>query len=332
MKKLDFMKGVLNMKKNKTMRAAGGLLIATLLSTSIVSGTFAKYVTTGEANDTARVAKFGVEVKSSGGLFAKTYKTTDNVPGSSSDSNSATSIALSVVSSDDSNVVAPGTKSATDGLTFSVTGTPEVAVKVDFSYVEDNLSDVWLGLGNYPNLTTSTVYDDEYTASDVFTIAAGASGSDNAYYPIKYTLTQTTTGTNGKTTNLVNKGTMKDVATQLKTLKSTYSKTYAPGTNLSEQIGTFKLTWEWDFDDSSKGTYDKQDTFLGDAAASADTISTAVTSVNTAITAYNKANASSQVTTLPTTYTKAEKGMTAAANSYNLNTAFNVTISVTQVD
>ena len=61
------------MKKNKMMRIAGGLLIAVLLTTSIISGTFAKYVTTGSAADEARVARFGVTVTGSGSLFAKNY-------------------------------------------------------------------------------------------------------------------------------------------------------------------------------------------------------------------------------------------------------------------
>ena len=70
------------MKKNKTMRAAGGLLIATMLTSSIVSGTYAKYVTTDSATDTARVAKFGVTVTASGSLFDKTYLAgTANTPG-----------------------------------------------------------------------------------------------------------------------------------------------------------------------------------------------------------------------------------------------------------
>ena len=48
------------MKKNKVMRFASLLLIATLLTTSVISGTFAKYTTSDSAQDTARVAKFGV--------------------------------------------------------------------------------------------------------------------------------------------------------------------------------------------------------------------------------------------------------------------------------
>lgn len=50
------------MKKNKTLRAAGILFLATMLTTCMTAGTFAKYTTSDSANDSARVAKFGVTV------------------------------------------------------------------------------------------------------------------------------------------------------------------------------------------------------------------------------------------------------------------------------
>lgn len=50
------------MKKNKFMRIASVLLIVTLLSTSVISGTFAKYTTEAEGSDSATVAKWGVNL------------------------------------------------------------------------------------------------------------------------------------------------------------------------------------------------------------------------------------------------------------------------------
>ncbi len=47
------------MKTNKIMRLASFLLIAVVLSTCAISGTFAKYTTTTSGSDTARVAKWG---------------------------------------------------------------------------------------------------------------------------------------------------------------------------------------------------------------------------------------------------------------------------------
>lgn len=103
------------MKKNKMMRTASGLLVATLLTTSVISGTFAKYVSEGTGSDTARVAKWGVTAKVEGATFATAY---DN-------ENSAT-----VKSADTEKVVAPGTEGSLAGITLS--GTPEVKVKVSY--------------------------------------------------------------------------------------------------------------------------------------------------------------------------------------------------------
>lgn len=107
------------MKKNKMMRAASALMVATLLTTSVISGTFAKYVTSGNASDTARVAKFGVTVTAaSNTMFKTTYTKTDT--------QAASTITNSVAS--DTNVIAPGTSGELTKVTLS--GTPEVAVRV----------------------------------------------------------------------------------------------------------------------------------------------------------------------------------------------------------
>lgn len=109
------------MKKTKLMRAALLLLVLTLITSCFVGGTFAKYTTSAEGSDTARVAKWGVVITANGGTFANTYATdTENVAGT---------IANSVVSAN--KVVAPGTKGNMVGMT--ITGTPEVAVSVSYA-------------------------------------------------------------------------------------------------------------------------------------------------------------------------------------------------------
>jgi hypothetical protein len=47
------------MKKNTMMRVASALLVAVLLTTCAISGTFAKYVTSATGSDEARVARWG---------------------------------------------------------------------------------------------------------------------------------------------------------------------------------------------------------------------------------------------------------------------------------
>ena len=296
------------MKKNKSMRAAGGLMIATLLSTSIVSGTYAKYVTSDSAKDSARVAKFGVEVKADGTLFDTTYKSVanENVPGAGE----TDAAILTVQSSNNDKLVAPGTKND-EGISFSVTGQPEVdvAVKIEIA----NTSDVWLGTGTYPNMTNGDVFDNKYVAdNDIFT-------TTDAYYPIKYTLTQKTTS---ETKTLVTDGKLQDVIEKLNTVfnggtaAGNIETVYDANTDLSDSLGTFQLTWEWDFDASGA---DKQDTLLGDLAAG---------NVGGAIDAINDANKVGEDISEP----KAGNGVTAAADSYNLNTSLEFTITVTQID
>lgn len=113
------------MKKNKTMRAASALLVAVLLTTSVVSGTFAKYTTEGSAGDEARVAKWGVRV----------VATTDNIFDTSynNDSNVMTVKA-------ECDVIAPGT-SKSNLTDLTLTGNPEVAVRV--SYTADLVLTGW---------------------------------------------------------------------------------------------------------------------------------------------------------------------------------------------
>ena len=119
------------MKKNKIMRIASVLLVAVILTTCAISGTFAKYVTSGNGSDNARVAKFGVNVAATGTTFAKEYATDDNgVVGT---------IAKSVVSTED--VVAPGTSG--NMAAFTLSGTPEVAVNVAFTGTLE-LGDKWV--------------------------------------------------------------------------------------------------------------------------------------------------------------------------------------------
>lgn len=63
------------MKKNKFLRLASILMIACLMTTCVISGTFAKYVTSDSASDKARVAYWGFqgETFEIDDLFKATY-------------------------------------------------------------------------------------------------------------------------------------------------------------------------------------------------------------------------------------------------------------------
>ena len=113
------------MKKGMFPRIAAVMLMLTLLSTCVISGTFAKYTTTGNTSASARVAKWGVTIAaeagdSTGKAFLKEYDAADS---------KTTGLTLSVKA--DTAVVAPGTSGVLG--TVGVTGKPEVAVKVTFA-------------------------------------------------------------------------------------------------------------------------------------------------------------------------------------------------------
>ena len=85
------------MKKNNVMRIASALLVAVLLTTCAISGTFAKYTTTASGDTSARVAKwgFGTATEIEFDLFSDNYNDV-------------------VVGTDGALVVAPGTTGTAD--------------------------------------------------------------------------------------------------------------------------------------------------------------------------------------------------------------------------
>ncbi len=239
------------MKKNRMMRLASVLLVCVLLTTSVISGTYAKYVTTANAGDVARVAKWGVEIVTSGSLFAKTYATDDTTV-------TDTSITNSVVSSNNNEVVAPGTKNE-DGMTFQITGTPEVAFKLDVVVASSDADstaakDVFLKAGTYADLTTGT----STAVADGATTTTGNNDTfqlTSDYYPIVYTL-------KSGAGDVLATGNLSAIETYLEGLSDEYTANTNLATIKDNTDGTYVLTWAWAFD-----TNDQADTFLGALAA-----------------------------------------------------------------
>lgn len=215
------------------MRVASGLLVATLLTTSVISGTFAKYTTTKTGSDDARVAKFGVTITENGGMFKDSYETDD------AGVKVAGLITNTVVTSGNTgdSVVAPGTKG--DLLNATITGTPEVAVEVKYE----------------PTLT--------------FTGWKLANATE--YCPIVFTVGDQTYGLTGMKD--ASGATVKNTAANIGELKKnveeaiakTYTKNYPAKTDLSQiqAQGYVHVSWNWAFDNSA----DENDTYLGDQAA-----------------------------------------------------------------
>lgn len=115
------------MRKNRMMRAASALLVAVLMTTCTISGTFAKYVTEVKASDNARVARWG---------FGETSTIDFDLFDASYDD--------SVVASNSDNLIAPGTtKTEMVKLNYAGVGgatAPEVDYKIDLNVVSAETS------------------------------------------------------------------------------------------------------------------------------------------------------------------------------------------------
>ncbi len=173
------------MKKNVMMRAASALLVAVLLTTCAISGTFAKYTTSASAEDSARVAKFGVQITANGSMFSKNYEAAADGNGM------ATEVKGSVDSSNTDNIFAPGTKGEMASMTL--TGTPEVKVEVTYAGTVD-LGDNWLAKQDKDSaesyycplkvtVGTTEMYGLDYDSADAFeaAIKAAIDGTSKQY-------------------------------------------------------------------------------------------------------------------------------------------------------
>ncbi len=247
------------MKKNKMMRIASCLLIAVLISTCAISSTFAKYVTSDSSADTARVAKFGVVITAANNSnFKENYTYDSNAEGK------VGTLAVNVDTTG-TNLVAPGTKDDT-GITFTISGTPEVATKIDIAMTVT--SDIYVKNGEHLNWTTGGDDTDNFAVANTATgtIGGTATAAYDGYYPVVFTLKQGST--------VVATGNLNTIETAVEAYANTAY--YAPNTNLG---ATFTLTWEWVF-----GGNDTADTLLGNVAAGTTTDANVSTSLNYNIT------------------------------------------------
>lgn len=123
------------MKKNKMMRMASALLVATLLSTSVIAGTFAKYTSTASGSSTATVAKWsfkamGSEIAVDGSAPDLGFNLFDTIKDTGSADNE-TDVA--------SKKIAPGTEGS---FAIKVENTSEVTAQYTIALKETNTSDV----------------------------------------------------------------------------------------------------------------------------------------------------------------------------------------------
>lgn len=290
------------MKKNKVMRFACLLLVACLMTTSMMSATLAKYTTQDDAADNARVAKWGVALQIIGNLYGESYQDTIVA-------NDAGAIAVQSIDHAGSKdfVLAPGT-SVDEGFHISLTGTPEVATQAT---VEITAQNVFLTAGTYGLMVQVpagavdaesfqylgdlyTLNADTYTKATAFDASVTAyytledvvdTSSLGTYYPILYKLEgdSTYSGDDSKDTinemamtiaklfaegNDANKVTKSTDANNVTTYNVT-SDILPVNTDLDNyfKADDLKITWAWAFNGSTSGdgaaVEDKADTILG---------------------------------------------------------------------
>ncbi len=214
------------MKKNVMMRVASALLVAVLLTTCAISGTFAKYTTSASATDKARVAYWGFknDAALTLDLFDGTYdsenvKIKDNV-GDGFD-----------------NVIAPGTSKEAH-VTFAYTnykvgGTEKItAPEVKYQISVDATAE-----GNYnsldanPNFKWTLKKNDDTAATEYDTV-------ENLLAAIKKL-----------------SGCTDDSG----------SKEYNPGELPTNLTSGFNIGWKWEFETASNASQDETDSVMGNA-------------------------------------------------------------------
>lgn len=318
------------MKKNKTLRAAGILFLATMLTTCMTAGTFAKYTTGDSAEDSARVAKFGVTVTADGSLFGEEYASKENGNKPISFSGDEHTGTVQVIETGE-NIVAPGTENKT-GLGFVISGRPEVDVEINTTVDTSQVKTVYLMKGSYAvmsklnnlteeNFDPESVYvqegdsykhPTEYDAdAEYYKAGDKLSFNDYNYSPIIYQY-QDETGNHFQAYD------------DLKNLCDAINKDnpgitcdgkYKANTDLKTCTRT--LTWYW-LISNPESPYspkdplkDAKDTILGDIAAGNIVVKT---------------------TDDGATYSPVEAATDESKGDYNLTVSFNMAVTVDQID
>ena len=155
------------MKKNRLMRIAALLLVLTLATSCFVGGTFAKYVSTTTATDSARVAKWEFTSSADGdtNIVAGTEKkftfdlfnTINDTKGGAQETNMA--------SKNSDTVIAPGT-TGTVSVTLTNKSEVDAEYKYSFAYTAAGVPLEWSTTGAADSWKTdiTTLDVDDFTA------------------------------------------------------------------------------------------------------------------------------------------------------------------------
>jgi len=243
------------MKKNWILKLSLLVMVLTLVTMPMVSSTYAKYVTTVNASDTARVAKWGVDLGANvTEIFGASYNSANGTKEAWTTA-TPTATTISVNASSNEAVIAPGTEGS---FTFNLKGTSEVALNLEVTsvitpVVSGTYEPINFTLHNGTNYWNGTAW----VAGPVnIKAAALKAGLDSLATLAATPLVGTSAGTAGVG------------ATALRIQPNFDLKTLA-GTG----TGAYIVTWEWPFESSE----DTLDTTLGVAGTAVLTIALTIT-------------------------------------------------------
>ena len=160
------------MKKNKTMRLAAILLVCVLLTTSVISGTFAKYISTATGSSTARVAKWDITVEDKK-LNVDNTDITFNLFDYTDANVDVNGL------NDDAKVIAPGTSGS---FKFDLTNNSEVNAKYTIAFTEENNNNIPLQYSVNGTEWKDSIAELGMTSLTDQAINMGASDSQTIYW------------------------------------------------------------------------------------------------------------------------------------------------------
>ena len=252
-------------KKSKKALGLAALAVGALVAVGATAGvTLAKYITSGDKVGQATVAKWGYTVTADASqLFGDKYDTNGVIAKTQDD-------AVVVSATSGTNVVAPGTHGE---LTLSISGQSEVnaILTIDLTQFEEIV------------LTKTTKVTNTSSNAEVSTTTEN-------YYPMIWKLNDTALNTNVAEEGLTKADLAEAIIDEFEKLDNGLEAEQADGLvtvkiPANTDMGTFslKLEWKWDFDASGAGTYDEQDTLLGQyiANGSIPTVTTTDTAAQT---------------------------------------------------
>lgn len=230
------------MKSNKLLKVSASMLLALLITSSVVSGVLAKYTSDNDTMNRARVAKWGITAAADGSLFERKTQGGEYY-------------------------ILPCDQSRGSGLNIKLRGESEVGGEITYKISEENIflnTGIWVLLEKETGLTA-----EGYTAGTYYISSAGSYILDNSsafsssktyysaacevnlsespYYPVVFQMKGSGSLNYVPTTEETKKvNTLKALTSAIDSALT--DSTFKPNESLSSKYGLENqfITWEWE--------------------------------------------------------------------------------------